>query len=636
MTPQDNTNVAAAITYKLSPNTEATVLSHILELIKCNHAATSIRTRFEKCDKLVYRQPDKESGKKDLEFTVPIISPLVDSMKAYLAATFISTSSVFPITTAPGSEQLATTYNLLLDNFAQEFQWKRNLVLALDDSAVYNAMFVEATWKEVKVGSLTNETSPNGKAVKTKKVTKAGFSIKHLDPYNTMWDTTVTLADLAAEGEFAGYVEQYTRMGLHRFLLSLPEDKNFSFRKKDILDGKGQGTRHYYTPSISPENTTSSGSNWLSTLAGKPLSNGKNEVLTMYVRIVPSDFGITNVPNSGTPQIWKFVIVNSAYIVYAEARTNAHDYLPIVAGQPRESNLGYQSQSIPEELESLQRIASSFWSAEIASTRRLLSDRALFDPDMIREEDLKNAGETGKIPVRNKGIDKSLNQAYYPIPYSDPALGQRSGIANQLSQFGFVVTGQNQVSNGQFVKGNKTNSQFDEVLRNSDARQIVMALLLADQFFAPLKTILKSDLLQYQEPTTIYDFKTGQAITIDPVMLRDSKVMFEVNDKLTFADDELDAGELITFFQTLQSSEQLQQAFDLPKVLVHLMHLRGVKGLDAYIVKQVPPPQGVAPQQPLAPTDPNAIVDQASYQEAIAGALPPEQGGADVTSPPTA
>lgn len=627
MITQDNTNVAAAITYKISPATEKLLLAHILALLDCNSGSKSIRDRFENCDKLVYRNRD---GKKDLEFTVPLISPLVDSMKAYLAATFISTTAIFPITTAPGSEQLATTYNLLLDNFAQEFQWKRNLVLAFDDSSVYNAMFVEATWREVKVGSITNETSPDGKAVKTKKITKAGFSIKHLDPYNTLWDTTVSLADLAANGEFAGYVEQYTRMGLHRFLLSLPEDKNFSFRKKDILDGVGQMKSYYYTPTISKEANVVSGKDWLSTLAGRTLNNGRNEVITLYVRIVPSDFGLTNVPNSGTPQIWKFVVVNGAYIVYAEARTNAHDYLPIVAGQPRESNLGYQTQSIPEELESLQRLASSFWTAEINSTRRLLSDRALFDPDMIREEDLKNAGETGKIPVRNKGVDKSLSQAYYPIPYSDPALGQRSGIANQLAQFGFTITGQNQVSNGQFVKGNKTNSQFDEVLKNSDSRQIVMALLLADQFFAPLKTILKSDLLQYQEPTTIYDFKTGQEITIDPVELRSSKVMFEVNDKLTFADDELDSGELITFFQTLQSSEQLQQAFDLPKVLVHLMTLRGVKGLDAYI-KQVAQPVAPPPQ----PTDPNSIVDEASYKAAVAAGLDSNQGGTNA-SPPSA
>ena len=128
-----------------------------------------------------------------------------------------------------------------------------------------------------------------------------------------------------------------------------------------------------------------------------------------------------------------------------------------------------------------------------------------------------------------------------------------------------------------------------------------------------MKTILKSDLLQYQEPTTIYDFKTGQDITIDPVMLRDSKVMFEVNDKLTFADDELDAGELITFFQTLQSSEQLQQAFDLPKVLVHLMHLRGVKGLDAYIKQQQPVP--TEPQSPAG----GISAEEAALQAQLAG-----------------
>ena len=615
----ENTNVQAAISYKLTPAQENLILVHLLAILDSKGSRTNIKARFEACDRLVYRAPSGDiTGKKDLEFTVPLISPLVDATKAYLAGTFISTTSVFPVTTAPGSEILATQYNLLLDQFAQDWQWKRNLVLAFDDSSVYNAMFVEATWKEVKVGTLTNQTSPDGKSVKTEKSVKAGFSIKHLDPYNTIWDTTVSLADLAANGEYAGYVEQFSRMTLHRFLLSLPEDKNFSFRKKDILNGVGGMTCYYYTPKIGVDDTTRT-SDWLSTFAGKQLANGRNEVVTMYLRIVPSDFGITGVPNSGTPQIWKFILVNGKYIVYAEARTNAHDYLPIVAGQPRESNLGYQSQSIPEELESLQRLASSFWTAEINSTRRILSDRALYDPDMVKVEDLRNAGETGKIPVRNKSIDKGLAQAYQQIPYSDPALGQRAGIANQLSQFGFTITGQNQVGQGQFVKGNKTNSQFDEVLKNSDARQVVMALLLADQFFTPLKMLLKSDLLQYQQPTTIYDFKTGQNITIDPVELRSNKVQFEVNDKLTFADDELDSGELVTFFQTLQASPQLQQQFDLSKVLIHLMTLRGVKGLDAYLVPQQPAP--TLPTEGTPAPEESILADNAAYAQAVQAGL---------------
>ena len=63
------------------------------------------------------------------------------------------------------------------------------------------------------------------------------------------------------------------------------------------------------------------------------------------------------------------------YIVYAECKSNAHDYLPITLGQPFESNLKYQQKALPEELATLQDLASKLWSMEIASSRRIVANR---------------------------------------------------------------------------------------------------------------------------------------------------------------------------------------------------------------------------------------------------------------------
>ena len=41
------------------------------------------------------------------------------------------------------------------------------------------------------------------------------------------------------------------------------------------------------------------------------------EVTTLYAKILPADFNM-RVPAPNTPQIWKFVIVNNAVLLYAE------------------------------------------------------------------------------------------------------------------------------------------------------------------------------------------------------------------------------------------------------------------------------------------------------------------------------
>jgi hypothetical protein len=219
---------------------------------------------------------------------------------------------------------------------------------------------------------------------------------------------------------------------------------------------------------------------------------------------------------------------------------------------------------------------------EIESTRRIIADRGLYNPQMIRAEDINNPSPTAKIPVRNAAYGQALNQAYYPIPYGDPGLGTRAGTAQQLTQFAYAVSGQNQVQQGQFVKGNKTNDQFDQVMANSDARQVMMALLLEDQFFTPIKTLLKSDLLQYQQPIEVLDKTSGQMVTVDPAILRSSRADFTVADGLMSVDKVMSTEVLITAMQTIASSPQLANEYKLAPLFSYLMKLRGVKGLDKF------------------------------------------------------
>ena len=618
----------ANISYPIKKDQEEAILAYVREIITSRTNLRLLRTKFELCDRIVTREPKK--GEKRLEITAPIVMPQTDTMVAYLTSIFLNTPSIFPVTTTPEAQEIADAVNTLFKSFSKDWQWKRNLLLCFKNASKYDIMAAECTWKEVKVGTVSNDMVVAGKNTQRRvtETIKEGFAITHLDPYNTFWDTSIPAALLAQEGEFAGFFERKSTIQLHKYLLSLPVNNGYNHRLKEIKESQSNCS-NYYVPNIVDYDPQTGVTNWdahfdsmLNVTTGASTSH---EVTTIYCRIVPSDFGM-DVPAKGTPQIWKFVIVNMQYIVYAECKSNAHDYLPIILGQPFESNLKYQQKALPEELATLQDLASKLWSMEIASSRRIVANREVYNPLLVRAEDMNNPSEAAKIPLRNAAYNQDIRQAVYSIPYSDPAIGTRSSLAQGIAQFATIVTGQNQVTNGQFVKGNKTNDQFNEVLARSDSRQVAMAVLLEDQFFSVLKHILLYDLLQYQQPMRVFDLDSKQEIEVAPEKFLDTSIEFTINDSLSIGEDNVSPDTIMVAMQSMQAIPQLAQQYDIGKVFAFMMDKSGLKHLEQFLLKQQPqatPEQQIAAtaQQPTSTTPANSPVDEAQYQQQVNQAL---------------
>jgi len=113
---------------------------------------------------------------------------------------------------------------------------------------------------------------------------------------------------------------------------------------------------HYYLPQINPaallDRNPLQSFDWLSWATNDPRKNRiryKNmyQKFILYARILPNDFGMM-VPEENTPQVWKFVIINNQVVLYAERLSNAHDYIPIIFGQPLEDGLQFQTKSFAQ------------------------------------------------------------------------------------------------------------------------------------------------------------------------------------------------------------------------------------------------------------------------------------------------
>ena len=81
--------------------------------------------------------------------------------------------------------------------------------------------------------------------------------------------------------------------------------------------------------------------------------------------------------------------------------------------------------------------------------------------------------------------------------------------AERVSRFADMVNGQNPAARGQFVKGNKTLHEYDDVMGHGNTDNQIMAISTETQVFTPLKEVIKLNILQFQEEATMFNNACG-------------------------------------------------------------------------------------------------------------------------------
>ncbi|EKD22468.1 MAG: hypothetical protein ACD_86C00001G0004 [uncultured bacterium] len=528
--------------------------------------------------------------------TPPVVVSQVDSMVAYLAEVFLSGYPMFPVVSSPANKVFAEQLETLLDDHANIGGYARQLLLFFRDGVKYNLSAIETPWDSIEQYSMMDDLAAVDKR-KVSKDRKSYTKVKRLDPYNTIWDSNVPPGDVSAEGDYAGYIEILSRIKAKRKLQRLADDgEAFNIREALTSVSAGlAGSASYYRIHPQVSNYISarkpiSGLNWYTYLTGKEDSSNIGtdnlEFFTFYARILPSEFSL-NSPSPNTVQIWKFTVVNSSVVVQAKRIISAYDYLPILFGQPLEDGLGYQTQSVAEGNIPFQQAASTLFNISFNSARRAVSDRAIYDSDLIKSSDINAPVPAPKIPVKTNSLmnGKSIKDAYYQIPFD--ARGTEGALQSgmQIVSFGKELSGLNSPMQGQFQKGNKSVQEWNDTMGGADSRLRLPALTLEFQVFQPLKNILKLNIFQYGEDVELVSQKTGESIKVDIAALRSKVLEFRIADGYT-PKSKLAGTESITVaMQMIATSPILQQSFGtmLPGMFSHLLQLMGVRGMEEYV-----------------------------------------------------
>lgn len=520
--------------------------------------------------------------------TVPVVMPQIESAVAYQTSVFLTGNPLFGVVSDPAFINEALQLETVIDQQAVRGGWTRELMLFFRDGFKYNFAPLEVSWEQDVTVNLETDIEFSKTEAKPKQLIWAGNKIKRLDPYNTFVDQRVAPTEVYSKGEYAGYTEYMSKIKLKAFIEALPDkiipNITPAFESNNAgAPGVDASSKSFYIPDINPDvdidSHVKTGTNWA---AWAGLSQEQRhieykdsyEVTTLYCRILPGEFSL-KVPGRNTPQIYKLIIVNHQHIIYAERQTNAHNWLPILIGQPLEDGLSYQTKSLATNAEPFQEVASAYMNSVLHSRRRAVTDRVLFDPSRVTSAHINSDNPSAKIPVRPAAYGRNISDAVYQFPYREDQ-GQYAmqqiqallGLANTLS-------GQNQASQGQFVKGNKTLHEFESVMQNANGRDQMAAILTETQVLMPLKFILKTNILQFQGGTTVYNRDKRVAVEVDPLQLRKAIVEFRISDGLIPSSKLINADTLAIAIQTIGSSPEISSGYNIAPMFSYLIKTQG-------------------------------------------------------------
>lgn len=523
--------------------------------------------------------------------TIPIIMPQVEAAVTYQTSVFLTGHPIFGVVAAPADMDAAIQLETKIEDDSEKGGWARQFMLFFRDGFKYNFCALEVSWEKEVVPAIETDLQANLNVGTVKDVIWAGNRVKRLNPYNVIYDRTCPMTEIPSKGDYAGYVERISKTQLKTLISDLPDIGKIVGNIKPAFESScgsysGAANASYYVPRINPEvdadtyqKSTVDWTTWAGLIdESKRKIDYKNlyEKTVLYCRVLPSEFNLI-APKENTPQIYKLIIINHEHIIYIEKQTNAHRMLPILIGQPNEDGLDVQTKSLAKNADDFQRLATAYMTSILASRRRAVSDRVLYNPSLIDAAQINSANPSAKIPVRPNAYNSDLSKAVYPFPYREDqganSMQQMSaiiGLANTLN-------GQNQAQQGQFVKGNKTLHEYENVMQNANGRDQLASILLEHQVFTPLKTIIKSNILQYEGGSTLYNKERETLIEVDPIKLRTAVMTFKVSDGLIPSDKLSDSDALQVALQVIGSSPQIAAGYNITPLFSYMMKLQGAK-----------------------------------------------------------
>lgn len=519
---------------------------------------------------------------------VSVVTQAVDTVKGFLVDLFLAKPYIFEAV-APNKDdqQIAQQVDAVNERDSKDYSWARNFAILFGDLAKYNKCATEVEWDT----QLSLELQRDNRGASTRivaEVPRSGNRIKRCDIYNVFHDELVDAAEVHRYGEFVGYTEKITMVELVRRIKVMKAQNKVVMNDMNCFKSvAGETSDEFFKPSIvteAPQNDaqgTGWGGNWTDFFAHPnentkaPKANPTDSYLwtVVYARAIPSLFGIKELPQSHTVHMVKMIKVGGTLVSF-ERLNSIHNYLPMIISMIKEEGIGEQVKSDAALVIPLQNLATKLYDARLRSLAQATGNKYAYVEGLVDTASLSHP--TAPIMVKPNLQGKDPLNAVKQLPFTDQLGSYFHQEIAFLKQSASEITRLNRAQMGQFQKGNKTASEFNEIMANADSDLRTYGLMFENVVMEPIKTIIRSNIAQFQEAEEITT-TLGDKVEVNPLVLSQKVINFKLADGLAKKETLASLDPLINAYNQMLTSPKLEIQFDTAGLYVYINELMGAK-----------------------------------------------------------
>lgn len=584
------------------------------------------RNTYQRIDKAIQLESDtrRNLGKnrdQRLDYyddtEVSMVTQAVDTVKGFLVDLFLSGPHILEaVPPAKDDLQIAQQVDAVNERDSKDYAWARNLAISFGDLAKYNKCAIEVDWDTQLVLQMERDNTSAQSQRTTREVPKSGNRIRRLDIYNTFHDEVVDAAEVHMYGEYAGYTERLSMVEVVRRIKVMKAQSKVVMNAHDCFKANSiTGDTHYFKPVIVEDAPQSDGTvgSWgggwndffaqNNTAGGdifgkdghKPKPTDEYYWTVMYARVIPSMFGVTELPGSDTVHIFRLIKIGN-YLISCERMNNIHNYFNIITPMIKEEGIGEQVKSDAALVIPLQNLATKLYDARLRALAQATGNKFAYIEGVVDPASLRHP--SAPVAVKPNMLVKDPLQAIKQLPFSDQ-MGQSFHYdISFLKQSASEITRLNRAQMGQFQKGNKTLGEFNEVMNNADSDLRTYGLMFENVVMEPIKTIIRANIAQYQDADEIVT-AMGDNVEVNPLALSAKVINFKLADGLAKKGQVASIDSLIQAYTQLLQNPTLAAQFDVAGLYAYINELMGAKITQFRLPP--PPSQG----QPGTPSPEN-------------------------------
>jgi len=579
-------------------------------------------TAYIPLDELEQERQAKDS-RKPVSIVVPESYAQLETLLTYMLAAFGEGPMFRYEGVGPEDVLGAMLMEKLIDNQVKKSKALLSLHTQWRDAFTYGLGIVALSW-EVKTGKRTT-FKPEGyyhpltgqyiqthsSRITVDSVLFEGTTITPIDPYMYLPDPNVALHE-PQKGEWVGWVDRDNLMSLRR---AEAEPDSIYFNIRYLEHTAGSRSSVYM---IEPAARTLEGTSPLRNRGTEGLTHPV-DVIYFYIDIIPK---MWRLGDSEKPEKWMFALANDLVIIAAHPMNLNHEMFPVAVCAPDFGGHETMPISRMEIIFGLQKGLNWFYNSHATEVYRMLRNRLIYDPKLIRREDV----DSDKPMIRTRKVmwGRGVKDTAIPLPITNATQNHLSDMMTIRDISRNVSGAVDSLQGLQRTHGERVTAKEFEGTRGAalsrmqKAARIISLQSMSDiaQMYAYHTQQFMSEAVYIKTAGRWEETLRAEYGIVDPrypVTPYDLDIAFDVD----IHDGSIEGGEFadswLTVWDIISRNPELMQRIDTTRVFMHIARLLKAKNIQEFLRRD----GGVNAQ---------VLPDQQVQDQAERGAIQPVEG----------